>query len=414
MKKSKVFIISFIMICLCFCFSTIVCATEGSGNEPASNARESGEVQPINEEDSTNGGMPANGEQPTSEEQPINGDADSNNQGEVTPEDHDHEQDEIYEGDLYIFQNDYVMDKLVDGNVFILGQNVKITGKVNGSVFICASKVEIDTEAYIAYHLCVAAKEVYIKGLVFDVYSASDKLEIASEAVIYRQIKASAADVSFGGNVGRDASIFADNIKIDESSLIVYGDFVYEANNKIENLQDFVSGEVKFTQAKEHKDNGTVMDYVWSVISTVAFDILVYLLLIFFAPNFVKMSKNYVSTKGILAFVIGLAFIFIVPAITFLLCLTGILSGVGILAIVIYMAVLMINALVVATVANEFIADKIKIDNKFKKILMIIPVSIVLWGLREIPFVGTLISAIVCLYGIGIVILYQFDKRKEA
>ena len=43
---------------------------------------------------------------------------------------------EIYNGDLYVFDNDIEMDQLVDGNVFLFGNNINVTGKVNGSLYV--------------------------------------------------------------------------------------------------------------------------------------------------------------------------------------------------------------------------------------------------------------------------------------
>ena len=45
-------------------------------------------------------------------------------------------QEEIYSGDLYIFDTNVIMDRLVDGNVFIMGTNVEVTGQVNGNLFV--------------------------------------------------------------------------------------------------------------------------------------------------------------------------------------------------------------------------------------------------------------------------------------
>lgn len=74
----------------------------------------------------------------------------------------------------------------------------------------------------------------------------------------------------------------------------------------------------------------------------------------------------------------------------------------------------MLSALVVAIAINEFVADKLKIsEDNFKKTLLLIPVSIILWGLRKIPVVGSWISIIVFFCGVGILILYQFDSRRK-
>ena len=48
-----------------------------------------------------------------------------------------------------------------------------------------------------------------------------------------------------------------------------------------------------------------------------------------------------------------------------------------------------------------------------KKGLLLSGVSLAVWILRKLPFIGSFVSVIICLCGIGIVILYQFDKIKK-
>ena len=96
----------------------------------------------------------------TGEETPVTTD-----EPEITLDDdhnHDGEQVDIYEGDLYIFENKpYTMDKMVDGNVFIFGKDVTITGQVNGAVYVCASgTLTIDENAYIGSDLFAFAKTI--------------------------------------------------------------------------------------------------------------------------------------------------------------------------------------------------------------------------------------------------------------
>ena len=71
----------------------------------------------------------------------------------------------------------------------------------------------------------------------------------------------------------------------------------------------------------------------------------------------------------------------------------------------------MINAFITTTITNEFIANKLNFaDDKLKKTGLIAIVSLAIWGLRELPFIGGWTSVVVFLFGIGIVVLYQFDR----
>ena len=79
----------------------------------------------------------------------------------------------------------------------------------------------------------------------------------------------------------------------------------------------------------------------------------------------------------------------------------------------VYFIALLINSSVVTVAINEFVSSKINaINSTWKKILMIIPVSAVIFLIRQIPIIGSWITIAIFLVGIGITVLYQFDKRK--
>lgn len=389
MKKTKFFVVILLLVIgLTFCLNTNVLGSD---------------IMPISET-----GELTNGEE-------GNNNNNQTNDNEVTP----HEDHNIHEGDLYIVakNREYVMDQMVDGNVFIFANTVKVTGAVNGSLFICASSIEIDKEAYVACPVYVIADEIVVNGMILDMYSLSNTLKLGESATIYRQMIASASKMELSGIVGRDAFLYGEDVNVADKNFTVYGNLSYEAKNEIANKDKLnVEGETKFKAftEKEESVGDIILEYVFSGVGTVAFDIILYLCLLFLAPKFVNKAKEYVSTRGLLAFAIGLAFFVIVPIISLLFLMTGILGGLGVFAIFIYGAILMINAFVVVVIANEFIADKFKVEDKFKKGLILIPVSLVLWALRKIPVIGMWISIIVCLCGVGVVLLYQFDKRKEA
>ena len=212
----------------------------------------------------------------------------------------------------------------------------------------------------------------------------------------------------------------AKNVKIaeagedSEQALTIRGNLNYEAKNEIADMEKAtITGEVKYLESTEYEENmgDVVIDYIFAAIGTVVFDLIMYIAISFFAPKFVEKAKDYASTKGLLAFAIGIAFTILVPFIALLLCMIGVGAGTAVLLLLLYAAILMVNAFAVTLVTNEFIASKLSLkEDKLKKGLLLIPVSLVIWALRKIPFIGSWISIIVFLCGVGIVILYQFDR----
>lgn len=414
MKKTKILsIILIIAIMLsAFSLSTRVLATEPNSGTPGDNARTApeGEGEPV--VTSATEGEPV----VTSE------DGEQNNSGDNGHNLTGDQNFVVHSGDLYIANADreYVMDQNVDGNVYIFGKNVRITGSINGSLFVCASgKVTIEKEAYIACHVFALADTIEMSGIAFDLYCAGFDVTVNEGSIVSRDMRVMGNDIHLAGAIGRDVLIYGQKITAPEEAekLIIYGNLRYQSGSEIANLDKAsITGETTYNKLEEKEENtDTVVDYILSAIGTIVFDVVMYLLFIFFAPKFVEKSKEYVSTKGLLAFAIGVAFIILVPIISLLLFMTGVGAGLGFFALFLYATLLMLNAFVVTLAVTEFIAPKLKMgEDKFKKGLLLIPVSLVIWGLRKIPFIGGWIATIVFVCGVGVLVFYQFDKRRKA
>lgn len=406
MKKQKLLVTIFIVIAIIFSFSAKAIATS-----PGENARQGANPneneQNLEEPNGTEAGEPM----PISENEgePVNTSEDENEQTV--------DESQVHKGDLYVASDErtYEMDKYVDGNLFLFGDKVKITGAVNGSAFIFAQEIIIEEDAYIGAQAFMAGEKITINGAMADVYVAASKFELGPKAQIYRDVKVVAENASFSGNVHRSVDVMAKEAQIAEW-MNVYGDFNYTATKEIEGLEEkaTVMGETKFSKYQESTRSveSTVSQLIWGAIGTICFDVVMYVILLFVTPNFIKKAKDYVSTKGLLGVAIGLGFTILVPVIMLLLLMTGIGSGLSGLLMFIYFAVLMINAFITVVVANEYIANKLNFaDDKLKKVGLIAIVSLAIWGLRKIPFIGGWISITVFLFGVGIAVLYQFDRN---
>ena len=401
-SKLKLCVVLFILIALLtFMFNTNVFATDLE-NDENNVVTTSEETNSITEENIVSSGDNAN----TSED----------------------EMADIYSGDLYVLFNEnndynsstYVMDKNVDGNVFIFGQDVKITGRINGSLFVFASTVTIEESAYVGCHVFAFADRITMSGFTYDMYAAATEFQLTQSGVAYRDLKVSADTAYLYGSVGRDINIAGNNIDVyadSDNCLYVAGNINYTSTKVIEDLDKItVNGEINYTEAVEDTTNeNEVANYIYDGLENTVFTLVAYLLLIFLAPKFIEKSREYVSTKTLLAAAIGVAFTILLPVAAFILLFTTLGISISFTALMIYFIILMINSAVVTITVNEFIASKIPaINATWKKILMIIPVSLVIFILRQIPYhVGTIITVIILFVGVGITVLYQFDKRKN-
>lgn len=405
MKKTKILITTLIitLILSAFCLNTIVLATDVNSDQG---------IEPRTTAENTTGEPVATSDEPNT----------------ISEDEHNHDEDiEIHEGDLYVLYGEdgnytnstYVMDKYVDGNVFIFGQNVKITGRINGSLYVFASTVTIEEEALVAVSSFIFADTIRLNGLTMDLYAASRNFEMTKTGVVYRDARIGTDNAVIYGQIGRDLELASGNIQVykdEETTAYVGRNVNYYSAKRVEDMEKITgNGEVKFTEKKqEAAKTTTISDYIFDGIGEAIFILVIYAIFIFIAPKFTEKAKEYVSTRGLLAAAIGLGFTVLVPVIAFLLIFTIIGVPVSLIIFVVYILALVLNSAVVSIAINEFIANKIPaIDTIWKKILMILPVAFVLFLLRKIPVIGGWIAAIVLFVGLGIMVLYQFDKRKK-
>lgn len=334
---------------------------------------------------------------------------------------------QVHEGDLYVFYNDsnytstsYTMDKYVDGNVFIFGQNVTITGQINGSLFVFAQNVTIDENAYIGTHAFIAAGNITMNGFTYDMYAVCEKFEMTQNGVIYRDLKLGAEDAILRGNVGRNVDMVASKIDVfenEDNSLYVAGNFKYTSGIEIEDINKItVDGEVTFKKEIQKKDTAgsKALKYIYNAIENIIFAFIIYACFMFLAPKFIGKSKEYISVRGLLTLPIGLGFVILVPIISLLLMVISLGAGLSLTLLIIYFVIIMINSVIVTIALNEFIASKFEWANStWKKLLMIIPVSLGIFLIRQIPVIGRWITALILFAGTGTSVLYQFDKRRK-
>ena len=170
------------------------------------------------------------------------------------------EEPEIYEGDLYIFDDTVNMDKLVDGNVYIIGKDVTITGQIAGNLFVVADNLTIgdDTSTssyngYVFYNIYAIANKATLYSSCYDLYVAGKDVTIDSSFYLYRDLNLSASNANIFATIGRNANIAAKNLNLkkdDSSSASIYGNLNYSASAEVdgETLENCVYGDANISE----------------------------------------------------------------------------------------------------------------------------------------------------------------------
>lgn len=318
--------------------------------------------------------------------------------------------------DLYKFEDTIEVDNLIDGNAYLFGSNVTVSGQIGGDMFVVAKNVNLTQESYIYGNVFVVAENITIDGIVCDLYSVSQKLDITENGIVLRDMRSVAGSINLNGSVGRNTHLNVGNLVVGEKA-VIYGNLNYETSTAITVPEGVVDGDINFTAKVVADTSNTVIDYVISWITTVLFTLMVFGLLLLFAPKFTVKVENAIH-KNIFA-TLGIGILaWLVIAITLFASLFLLITVVGaplafVLGLLCLVPLTIANTLSIIAIAS-LLGSKIKFFGKAHNLLAIIVVATVIWALTLIPFyVGSVISALVVCFGLGLFTHAIFTKKEK-
>lgn len=351
------------------------------------------------------------------------------------------ENPEIHRGDLYLFDNKVVMDKLVDGNVFIIGQEVEITGQVNGNLFVCANKLTFNN-CYVINSIFACANSVYYNGACKDLYViSSNDIEMTYASFVERDLKASSDLIKFKTAIGRNADLFFNNIVLEEKVVlegevgsnvptieedgvtyiiqnpIVYGNLRYTSPSEVTIPEGVITetGSVTYTNSKSQNISTTsVLEILNNFLVCIVTVIAICILIKLFIPKLSEKFENEkLSIDKILkCFGIGLASIVAVAVLFVLLLITQIGTKLAFILVLLFVLLCLVATPILAIVITNLLKPMLKLDKKPLFYLVLCLVSIVLYGVTLIPFIGGIFSFLITPISIGLLINMAIPHRK--
>ena len=335
----------------------------------------------------------------------------------LAEEEHDHNHEEtdttvdenaIHSGDLYLFGNDVVMNQYVDGSVFVLANHATIAGQINGSLYILANNVNFDN-ALVRHSIYVCGNNVYYNNSgtyenESDAYFLANTLTTTYSSYVSRNVKILASDVTFKSGIGKDADIICNKLNLGEGEdvPVIYGDLRYTANNEITIPEGAVQGTVSYS--KQYAGNsvtGILMGFVTCIVTVLALFIILNKLI----PCFIqKVSDTNLSILKLLkTFGIGLATIAIV--VVFIVLLVGTIAGMllGIILGLLFAILFIIATPTLAIKIANTLKTALKLEKNYMFLLILTLVTIILYGITLIPFVGIIFSFLINVTSIGLI-----------
>lgn len=321
---------------------------------------------------------------------------------------------ELYEDDLYQFDDEIILDKLVDGNAYLMGSKISVSGKVGGDLFVFADTLNLTSDSYIYGNLFVCANTITIDGIVCDLYSLGN-LTISDTGIVLRDMRASGSNITVNGSVGRNAHITASEVAVGETAL-VYGDFNYSSNDAIQIPSGSVEGSINYKEPVNTNSNSqNILGYVINFVYTLVYVLVVFAFIVLLAPNFNQKLKDIVAKKSIISFVVGIILLVLPIPISALLILTiiGIPVAFAILSIWLFLILALSFAITTIAIAN-LIGSKVAILGKAHNLPAVILTTLVLWALLQIPFyVGIIVKLLTVIFGLGYLFVAAFVNRKK-
>lgn len=332
----------------------------------------------------------------------------------------------ITQDDVYLCEDKVVIDYSVDGNVYVMGNEVTITGKINGNLYAMANTLKLqrpseEDSCYITGSAYLCGNQVYFDAICTDLYVACNNFTGSYDSYIDRDIRLSSAKAIFQGLVGRNAHLYSDELSLtseEGNSALIHGNLNYSSKTELSLDNSIVKGETIFRPiietSSDSENSHTIKDYIYDIIVSLVSTIVIYLLLLWLAPKFKETSNKYIGTKLLPAFGIGLLSLIMIPVICIILLITLIGIPLSVSLLLLYILLIMISFSIVVISISQFLKEKLNSANLGTDLLIVIGVNIVLYLLKQIPYVGGWISFIILLIGLGIIVMYLFTKsRKE-
>lgn len=322
----------------------------------------------------------------------------------------------------------------INGSSAILGDTVNVLGKTDGISFVLGNTVNLRGASQ---YLFLLGNVVNIDTTIEnDAFILGAVVNVTSNNVLGRDAAILAGEVNLSGTVGRDITIAASTVKIDNA--IIRGDIFIDAENIIISGDTSILGELSYYEDSNIDmantvtvDSVSIMEppideealsksmfetkitntiYSWCAI------IVVFLILVFATPVFKKVNKVLVDkfTAGEFFKTAGIGFLVLIAAPFAMLILLCTVIGIplALLLLVIYIVCIWLSSLFAG-----YVVVKVIFKNVFKKDIhnalagIIGLVLIELLGL--IPAIGGIITFISLIFGMGAFVC-MFKKLPES
>ena len=292
--------------------------------------------------------------------------------------------------------------------LFVAGNTINVNNATSKDTFVAGNSITIDSENLLR-DVFVAGNSIIIKSPVRrDLYAAGEIITINNN--ILGDLRAGGTKVIIDGEITGNAYVDAEKITITDKAKIG-GTLKYPDNAEVEISKEAdINNTTKF-KGEEIDEDETLIDKILSTFVAYLNLLVIGLIALAIFKIEVKEEKfdiNYVvttSTKGLIA-------LFLVPifALLFLIVTGGTGARIAFFLVTLYALAIYVSAIPVAIYISKLLP---KIDNKYLKFVLSL---LMIYVVRYIPFLGSIATFIVLVFGLGILLnlLHKNKSKKEA
>ncbi|WP_107994756.1 bactofilin family protein [Trichococcus paludicola] len=343
---------------------------------------------------------------------------------------------ETIEGPGFFAGNVVKVDGNVEGTTFVSGQDVRINGNINGDLFVAAQTISI--KGTVTGNIYGAGQALTFDGQSeSDVFFAGQNISIGQDAsvgrdlfvagatilqegIIQRNLFGGGAEVVLSGQIGGDANLQTDSLKLQDGANIA-GDLNYKGENEADiGAGATIAGDTDWEFA-ETMDKGTTavresnrpyMKFVWFLWS-LASALLIWFLIRIWRPAFWQNTTRPLAEQPLKTLGVGLLTLLVVPPMIILAMVTVIGIPIALILGAVYPIALYLSRIIVAVFLGQWLANRFKWPELHKGVWLVLLGLIILGVLRMPPFIGFLSSLLIVMAGLGSLVMAYHRATPE-
>ncbi|MDD4319906.1 MAG: polymer-forming cytoskeletal protein [Candidatus Peribacteraceae bacterium] len=339
-------------------------------------------------------------------------------------------------GDLYILggtidvQNDVAQGLNVAGgkvkilsrvgdDVRVAGGDVEIRGVINGDLLVAGGTVTVGSDAVVMGEAYVSGGQVVVRGTVNRNIKANGG-SVILEGIAHGNVDLQGESVTVSGPVEGDTTIVARNLTVAEGASF-RGSVDYWTPSPTEFGDALAAGQGATYRPDLAKQFGRAETRGFAVALLGAFAVysllsaaLVLALLVFFTKTIFTDAAKYVRRRPGMSFLLGLAYVAVVPLAIVLLLVTVIGIPLALLLLAAYAFTFVFIVPVASLVAAKWI--ELTYEKEWSRLALFgvsIGVFILLRLIGIIPVVGWIAKGIVVLLALGALLVVKMNRLKK-